>query len=170
LLRRFSLWRRGGPPRQCGPVLNYGSLDARTIRRPLQSGLQHARLSYTWLRRAWRRQLSLAVLRVRCLRRTGTLRQAVLPLQSGLTRRIVAQVRIGIVAQIVPARIVSVRIGLPQRALLADDLAADALRGMNLAHDALVAQRLLRRDHQGRGGEAPTGAGPDRKAAGALGE
>jgi hypothetical protein len=45
----------------------------------------------------------------------------------------------GIVAQIVP-----VRIGLPQRALPRDNLTADILRGMNLPHDALVAQRLLR--------------------------
>ena len=41
---------------------------------------------------------------------------------------------------------------------------------MDLAHDALVAQRLLRRNHQRRRGDAAAGAGPDRKAAGALRE
>jgi hypothetical protein len=96
--------------------------------------------------------LSLAILSARRLRRAGTLRQAVLPLQAGPTRRIVAQ-------------IIPVRIGLPQRALPANDLTADALRGMNLAHDALVAQRLLRRNHERCRGKASAGAGANRKTA-----
>ena len=64
------------------------------------------------------------------LLQTGTLRR-ILPLQAGLTR--------GIVARIIP-----VRIGPPQRALPRDDLAANILRRVDLSHDALVAQRLLR--------------------------
>ena len=75
------------------------------------------------------------------------LRQAVLPLQAGLTRRVVAQI------------IVSRRIGLPQRALLGDDLSPDALGGMDLAHDALIALRLLRRNHQRCRGKRPPAPG-----------
>src|ERR1700733_448150 len=91
------------------------------------------------------------------------LRRSILPLQAGLTRRIVARIS-RVVAQIIVSR----RIGLPQRALLGDDLPSDALRGMDLAHDALVAQRLLRRDRQRQRRNASHGAGTDRKAAGAL--
>jgi hypothetical protein len=64
-------------------------------------------------------------------RRTRPQRQTILPLQTGLARRVVA-------------RIISRRVGLPQRALPADDLAADALSGVDLARDALIAQRLLK--------------------------
>lgn len=59
------------------------------------------------------------------LLQTGTLWR-ILPLQAGLTR--------GIVAQVIP-----VRIGLSQRALPRDDLAADILRCVDLPHDPLVA-------------------------------
>ena len=38
------------------------------------------------------------------------------------------------------------RVGAAQRALLGNDLTADGLCGMDLAHDALIAQGLLRRD------------------------
>ena len=64
----------------------------------------------------------------------------------------------------------SVRIGLPQRALLGHDLPSDHLRRVHLAHHALVARRLLRRDHERGGGDAAAGAGPDRETAGALRE
>ena len=87
--------------------------------------------------------------------RAGPLRRAILSLRAGLTRRVIAW-------------IISGRIGLPQRALLADDLAADALRGVDLAHDALVALGLLRRDRQRQRGKAAASAGADRKAARAL--
>src|ERR1019366_6405583 len=53
---------------------------------------------------------------------------------------------------------------------LGDDLAADALRGMDLAHKTLIAQRLLRRDRKRQRRKAPAGAGPDRKTTGALGQ
>ena len=89
------------------------------------------------------------------------LRQAILFLQAGLTRRVGARI---------DARRIAIRILLALDAALRDDLAADALRGVDLAHDALIAQRLLRRDHQRHRGEASHGAGPDGKAAGALGE
>ena len=68
------------------------------------------------------------------------------------------------------ARIIPVRFGLAQRAPLGHDLAADGLRGMDLADETLIARHLLRRDHQWRGGKAAAGAGSDRKAAGALGQ
>ena len=114
--------------------------------------LQARPLQARWLRLS---RLARPVLQTLALLRQALtlLRKAVLPLQAGLTRRVVAQI------------IVSRRIGLPQRALLADDLAADALRGVDLTHDALIAQRLLRRDHERHGGEASHRAGPDGKAA-----
>src|ERR1700722_12963685 len=62
------------------------------------------------------------------------------------------------------------RIGAAQRALLGDDLTADGLRGMDLTYDALIAQRLLRRDHERLRGKAPARAAPDGEAAGALRE
>jgi len=100
--------------------------------------------------------LARAVRQARLLRATWPL-QIVLPLRSGLTRRIAA-------------RIGTVRIGPPQRALLRDDLTADDLRRVHLAHDALVARGLLRRDHERGSGHAAAGAGADRKAARALRE
>ena len=87
------------------------------------------------------------------LRRTGPLRQAVLSRHAGRTRRII------------PVRILQAL-----NSALGDDLAADALRGVDLTHDTAVAQRLLRRDDKRQGGKAPACAGPYRKAARALGE
>src|SRR5579871_641296 len=89
------------------------------------------------------------------LRRTGLLLRL-----AGLPRRLVATV-------LVARR----RIGAPDRALLADDLPADALRRMHLSHDPLVARRLLRRDRQRRGSRTRTAdAGTHGKAARTLGE
>jgi hypothetical protein len=90
------------------------------------------------MRRArWRLDLALSIFFLpvwlaRRWRRTGTLRQSDLPLRQAVLSLQAGPTR-GIVAQIVP-----VRIGLTQRALPGDDLAADALGGMNLAHNALV--------------------------------
>lgn len=104
-------------------------------------------------------RLSLLTRRVRRTRliRAWPLLRIVLPLRSGLTRLIVA-------------RIVAVRVRLPQRALLGHDLTPDDLRRVHLPHDALVARRLLRRDRERSGRHAAAGAGPDRKAAGSLRE
>ena len=55
--------------------------------------------------------------------------------------------------------------------MLGDDLSADALRGVDLPHKALVALRLSRRDRQRHRGKARAGAArPDRKTARTLGE
>ena len=60
-------------------------------------------------------------------------------------------------------------IGAAERALFVDDAAADSLRGMHLAHEALVALHLLWRNRQRHRGEArAAGAGPDGEAAGSL--
>src|ERR1700722_15772675 len=151
-LRRWLALRRSRPPlQQRRPVLQSGSCHAGRARRhalPLQA---------RWLRLsglAWPVLQTLMLLR----RTLPLLWQAVLPLQARLPRRVVARI------------IVSRRIGLPQRALLRDDLPPDALGGVDLAHDALIAQRLLRRNRQRCRGEAAAGAGADRKAAGALRE
>ena len=85
--------------------------------------------------------------------------QVVLPLLAVLAGR---TTRVGAV------RIGPVRIGSPQRALFGHDTASDRLCGMHLAHDALIARRLLRRNHQRCGREPAAGAGTDREAAGAL--
>jgi hypothetical protein len=102
----------------------------------LQSGLLRAGSIRRLLHARRRTDLSLTVWRARRLRLIWPrLIGLLLPLQAGLACGIIGLV----VTQIIP-----VWIGLPQRALLADNLAADILRGMNLAHDALIAQRLLR--------------------------
>jgi hypothetical protein len=162
-LLALALWRRRSPL-QSRPVRESGPLHSRR-----RAGLPHAGPVHRVRRAPWRLDLALSILFLpilvlafrpaRRLRRAGTLRQSVLPLrqavlslQTGLTH--------GIVAQIVP-----VGIGLAQRALPGDDLAADALGGVNLAHNALVTQRLLWRDHQGRRGKASAGAAPDGEAA-----
>ena len=54
--------------------------------------------------------------------------------------------------------------------MLGHDLPPQILRGMDLAHKTLVAQRLLRRDHERHRGKAAAGAGADGETAGALGE
>jgi hypothetical protein len=93
----------------------------------------HALSLHAWPLQAWLRRLSRLAWPVwqtlTLLRQALTLllRQAVLPLQAGLTRRVVAQI------------VVSGRIGLPQGALPGDNLPPDALGGMDLAHDALIA-------------------------------
>src|SRR6202022_1576133 len=156
-LPRFSLWRRQGRP----PLLQRRSV--------LQSGPHHAGCDRRLLqaRRRGRLLLRLALqtwlLRKSRLRRTRPLRRGilfllrhdVLFLKARLTRRI-------------GGGIVSGGVSLALDAPLGDDLAADILRGVNLAHDALVAQRLLRRDRERHRGKASPGAEPDRKAAGAL--
>ena len=86
------------------------------------------------------------------------MRQTVLPLWAGLTRLVAA------------VWIIQAGIGAAERTLLAHNATAEILRRMNLTHKALVALRLLPRNLQRQGGEAPTRAGPDRKTAGALGE
>ena len=170
LLLRLALWRR--TPLQCRPRKS-GPPESRPLQsRRRRTGLPHAGPVRGARRAGWRLDLPLPILLLSILlpilltvrlarrgRRTRTLRQTVLPLrqavlslQTGLTH--------GIVAQIVP-----VGIGLAQRALPGDDLAADALGGVNLAHNALVTQRLLWRDHQGRRGKASAGAAPDGEAA-----
>ena len=61
------------------------------------------------------------------------------------------------------------RIGAADRALLGDDLAAGSLRGVHLAHNALIACRLLRRDGERHRCRArPCDAWPNGKAARAL--
>src|SRR6185437_9807144 len=175
LLLRLALWRR--TPLQCRPRKS-GPPESRPLQsRRRRTGLPHAGPVRGARRAGWRLDLPLPILLLsillpiflsvrlaRRIRRTGTLRQtvlplrqAVLPLQAGLTRRIVAQ-------------IIPVRVGLPQRALPADDLPADALGRMNLSHDALVAQRLLRRDRERRRGKTSARAGANGKTARALGE
>src|SRR6185312_12953850 len=162
--RRFALRRRRSPLLQRGPVLQSGSHHsgrARLYARPLHAWPRQARLLCL-------SGLARPVLLTLALQRqslTLLLWQAVLALQAGLTRRVVART-IWVVALIIVSR----RIGLPQGALPGDDLPSDVLRGMDLAHDALIAQRLLRRNRQRRRGEAAAGAGTDRKAAGALRE
>src|SRR5258708_18557263 len=121
----LALGRRA--PLQRRPVRQSGPLQSRR-----RAGLSYAG-SVCRTRRARRRldlplpilllpiflAILLPVLLARRLRRAGTLRQAVLPLRTGLARRIVALV-------------ISVRIGLPQRALPAAACAGDGLLGMNL--------------------------------------
>ncbi len=99
------------------------------------------------------------------IRRSGllfgqSLLQVVLPLQSGLT------LLTGALSRLTQLRIAL----LAQRALLLDDLAARALRGMNLPHDALVARHLLRRDLNGRCRETSARAGTNEEARRALRE
>src|ERR1700754_4300328 len=150
---RWPLWQlllpgRGGgrPPRQAGPDLPGGTLQSRRARRPLQAGLarlsREARLHarLTGSRRDPRLQARLSL-------RTRLLRTSVLPLQAGTGGRIL------------PA------LNLP----LGDDPASEILRRVDLTHKALIAQRLLRRDHERHRGEAPAAHGrPDCKTAGAL--
>jgi len=94
-----------------------------------------------------------------------TLDEAEAALRTAQARLNSAQTRL---ARRVGARSRSVRVLLALNAPLGDDLAADALRGVNLTHKTLVAQRLPRRNHKRQRGKAPAGAGPDRKTAGAL--
>jgi hypothetical protein len=103
------------------------------------------------LLRAW--LVTLPAIRCALLRLIGTVLsgRAVRPLLAGLVAAIVVQARIG----------------AAERALLGDDPSADALRGVHLAHETLIAQRLSRRDrkrHRGKAGAA-TYAGADREAA-----
>jgi hypothetical protein len=74
--------------------------------------------------------LAITIGRIWQLAAARALLQVVLPLLARLALRI--------------ARTGPVRVGAPQRALFAYDLTADGLRRMHLAHDALVARRLLR--------------------------
>jgi hypothetical protein len=147
LLWQRSLPRRGDgrSSRQAGPDLP-GPQQSRRAGLPLQSGLsrlsRQARLPHA--RRTGSRRRTR--LRPRVPLQTRLLRTTVLPLQAGTARRIL------------PA------LDLP----LADDPASKVLRGVDLTHKTLVAQRLLRRNQQRDGGKAPAGAGPDGEATGAL--
>jgi hypothetical protein len=126
------------------PISESGPLESAPLHAGLRrTGLTHGRTggSRCIARRA-RRRLQLPAVPARLLLRAGILRQTVLAL-TGLAQltglALLARLTRGIVAQIIP-----VRIGPPQRALLGDDPAADILRRVNLAHDALIAQSLLR--------------------------
>ena len=97
--------------------------------------------------------LTLPVRRAR-LRLSG---QLILTLRAG---RLVAAVRRG-----------RRRIGAPSRTLLVHDLASDILRGVQLAHNTLIARRLLRGDREGHHAwPRPADTGSDGKAAEGLGE
>jgi hypothetical protein len=146
LRRRFSFWR-GRPLR----------LRERLVRR---SGLTQAGRIGLTLR---------ARLRSWLLWRAWPLRQAILPLETRLALRIGSRPRgIGSGSRRIGSR--PGRVLLPLNAPLGNDLAADALGGVNLANDALVAQRLLWRDGERQRRKAPTGARPDRETAGSLGQ
>jgi hypothetical protein len=76
------------------------------------------------------------------------------------------RLRAGLTRLVAAVRIVQGRIGATQGALLAHDLPAEILRGMDLTHKTLIAQRLLRRYRQRHRGEANASrAGPYRKTA-----
>jgi hypothetical protein len=148
------LWRRllprrgaGRTTRQAGPDLARGPLQSRRAGLPLQSGLsrlsRQARLLHARLTGSRRRPRSEARLSLQ----TRLLRTSVLPLQAGTGGRIL------------PA------LDLP----LGNDLASEVLRRVDLTHKTLVAQCLLRRDHERHRGKAPAAHGrPDGEAAGAL--
>src|SRR5450759_2731383 len=79
---------------------------------------------------------------------TGGIR---LPLQARRPRQTVLSQHAGL------TRGASRRILQALKAALGDDLAADALRGVDLTHKALIAQRLLRRDRKRQRGKASAG-------------
>jgi hypothetical protein len=129
-------------------------------------GVLTGALSLAWLtiltrafRLAWLLR-ALPLRRAGLLLLTGRLLLAGRLLLTRLPRRLVATV-------LVARR----RIGAADRTLLADDLPADALRGVHLSHNSLIAGRLLRRDRQRRRSCArPADAGTHGKAARALRE
>src|SRR6266850_7040436 len=188
-LSRFSLWRwHGRPPLlEHRSVLQSGPLQAGRIGLTLQTWLLQVLLlpsARPVLRRwqpgvrrrtRWRTRPLLQPLPVRSaglllsrpvwlawlpqtwLLRTRSLRQTILSLRTGLTRLVATVVQAGI--------------GAAEGALLGDDATAEILRGVDLTHKPLVAQRLPRRDRQRHRGKTCTSrAGADGKTAGALRE
>src|SRR6185437_12178129 len=100
------------------------------------------------------------------LRRAGPRRLALPFRRTGLAGPVLSGQRIRTRLPGPVAAVVETRIGAAERALLANDLAADALRRMHLAHEALVARSLLWRDRQRhRGKAAAGGAAADGEAA-----
>src|SRR5258707_1367313 len=150
LLLLFALRGCAGPrPLQRRPILQSGPLQAR------RSLLRHAiRLRPLPVRRSGLGR-ALSVGRA-WLRLTGTVLSG-RPVRPWLAR-------------LIAAIVVQARIGAAERALLGDDLAADGLRGVHLAHKSLIALRLSRRDRKRhrRKARAAAHAGADGEAARAL--